>query len=49
MAAEALYDLNSGRYISLGLGNEESPYMEWDIEVSRDEFTTNALRRKGFR
>lgn len=49
MAAEALYDLDSGRYISLGLGNEESPYMEWDIEVSRDEFTTNALRRKGFR
>ncbi|MCA1766975.1 MAG: DUF1329 domain-containing protein, partial [Idiomarina sp.] len=49
MAAEALYDLNSGRYISLGLGNEETPYMEWDISPSRDDFSTNALRRKGFR
>lgn len=49
MAAEALYDLNSGRYISLGLGNEEDPYMEWDISPSREDFSTNALRRKGFR
>ncbi|HAS21770.1 MAG TPA: DUF1329 domain-containing protein, partial [Idiomarina loihiensis] len=49
MAAEALYDLDSGRYISLGLGNEESTYMEWDISPNREDFSTNALRRKGFR
>ncbi|MGM0526534.1 MAG: DUF1329 domain-containing protein [Pseudomonadota bacterium] len=49
MAAEALYDLSSGRYISLGLGNEERKYMEWDIEPKREDFSTNALRRAGIR
>ncbi|MGM0481678.1 MAG: DUF1329 domain-containing protein [Pseudomonadota bacterium] len=49
MAAEALYDLSSGRYISLGLGNEEREYMEWDIEPQREDFSTNALRRTGIR
>ena len=49
MAAEALYDLNSGRYISLGLGNEERDYMDWDIEPKREDFSTNALRRAGIR
>lgn len=49
MAAEALYDLNSGRYLVLGLANEESEYIDWDIEPERDDFTTNALRRMGIR
>ncbi|RUO77649.1 DUF1329 domain-containing protein [Idiomarina seosinensis] len=49
MAAEALYDLSSGRYISLGLANEESEYMIWDIEPEREDFSTNALRRAGIR
>ncbi|MBT42421.1 MAG: outer membrane lipoprotein-sorting protein [Idiomarina sp.] len=49
MAAETLYDLDSGRYISLGLGNEERDYMDWDIEPKREDFSTNALRRAGIR
>ncbi|EKE86915.1 DUF1329 domain-containing protein [Idiomarina xiamenensis] len=49
MAAEALYDLNSGRYLVLGLANEESEYMNWDIQPKREDFSTNALRRMGIR
>ncbi|MDX1705532.1 DUF1329 domain-containing protein [Pseudidiomarina sp.] len=49
MAAEALYDLTSGRYIVLGLANEESEYMDFDIEPRRSDFTTSALRRMGIR
>lgn len=49
MAAEGLYDLNSGRYLIIGLANEESEYMNFDIEPERDEFSTNALRRMGIR
>lgn len=49
MAAEALYDLDSGRYLVLGLANEEDEYMNWDIEPTRGDFTTNALRRMGIR
>lgn len=49
MAAEALYDLDSGRYLVIGLANEESEYMNWDIEPNRNDFSTNALRRMGIR
>lgn len=49
MAAEALYDLNSGRYVVLGLANEESEYMNFEIEPERSDFSTSALRRKGIR
>lgn len=49
MAAEGLYDLNSGRYLIIGLANEESEYMNFDIKPERDEFSTNALRRMGIR
>ncbi|MEX1222684.1 MAG: DUF1329 domain-containing protein [Idiomarina sp.] len=49
MAAEGLYDLNSGRYLIIGLANEEDEYMHWDIEPSRNDFSTNALRRMGIR
>lgn len=49
MAAEALYDLNSGRYILLGLANEESEYMDFDIEPVRGDFSIGALRRMGVR
>lgn len=48
-AAEALYDLNSGRYIVLGLANEESEFMNFDIEPERRDFSTSALRRMGIR
>lgn len=49
MAAEALYDLNSGRFVVLGLANEESEYMDFDIEPDRSDFSTSALRRMGIR
>ena len=49
MAAEALYDLNSGRYVVLGLANEESEYMNFEIEPERSDFSTSALRRMGIR
>lgn len=49
MAAEALYDLNSGRYILLGLANEEREYMNFDISPVRADFSTGALRRMGIR
>ncbi|RUO36585.1 DUF1329 domain-containing protein [Aliidiomarina sanyensis] len=49
MAAEALYDLNNGRYIVLGLGNEEGDFINFDITPRRSDFTTQALRRMGVR
>ncbi|MCC5854968.1 MAG: DUF1329 domain-containing protein [Idiomarina sp.] len=49
MAAEGLYDLNNGRYLILGLANEESTYMNFDITPRRSDFTTQALRRLGIR
>lgn len=49
MAMDSVYDLNNGRYISLGLANEESEYMNFDISPRRSDFSTNALRRMGIR
>jgi hypothetical protein len=49
MASESVYDLSNGRYISLGLANEEDEYMNFDIEPRRSDFTTQALRRMGIR
>lgn len=49
MAMESVYDLNNGRYISLGLANEETNYMNFDIDARRSDFSTNALRRMGIR
>lgn len=41
-------DLQSGRYLALGLTNE-SNVPKFDIEVSKDDFTPAALRREGRR
>lgn len=49
MAAESLYDLNNGRYIALGLANEESNFINFDITPRRQDFTQQALRRMGIR
>lgn len=49
MAAEALYDLNNGRYITLGLANEEESYMNFELQPRRSDYTTQALRRIGIR
>ncbi len=41
-------DLQSGRYLALGLMNESS-VPEFDIELSKEDFTPAALRRQGRR
>jgi hypothetical protein len=48
-AVEALYDLNSGRYLVLGLDNEETGSYEFGFERSSGDYTPAALRRAGRR
>jgi hypothetical protein len=45
---EANYDLQNGRYIVVGLTNEGDP-ADFSVELSVDEFTPAAMRRKGRR
>jgi hypothetical protein len=45
---EAHYDLQNARYLALGLNNQE-PGVEFDVPMSLDEFTPDALRRRGRR
>jgi len=45
---EAHYDLQSGRYLALGLNNEERMY-DFKAKLSVQDFTTAALRREGRR
>ncbi|MGB0937299.1 MAG: DUF1329 domain-containing protein [Colwellia sp.] len=47
MVAETLHDLNSGRYLVTGLGNEEPRYIEFGVPAKRKDFSTSALRRLG--
>ena len=50
LAAESLHDLISGRYVVIGLDNEEDGYQyNFDYEGSFDDFTPSALRRAGRR
>ena len=46
---EAHYDLQSGRYIAVGLNNEEAFTYDFGAKLTRDEFTPAALRRSGRR
>lgn len=48
-ALEVLYDLNSGRYVAIGLENNESVGVDWSHEFSKVEFQPGALRREGVR
>ena len=48
-AVETLYDLNSGRYLVLGLDNEESGSYEFGFERTQKDYTPAALRRSGRR
>ncbi len=45
---EAHYDLQSGRYLALGLNNEELMY-DFNATLSVQDFSTAALRREGRR
>ncbi len=50
LAAESLHDVLSGRYLVIGLDNEESGYQyDFDYQGSFDDFTPAALRRSGRR
>jgi len=47
ITVETLMDLNDGRYLTLGLTNEEkSPYV-FNLTMSRGDYDTGALRRLG--
>jgi len=48
-AIETLYDLLSGRYLVLGLTNEESNPYTFGVERASREYTPSALRRAGVR
>ena len=50
LAADSLHDLNSGRYIVIGLDNEEGRYTyDFDFKTGFENFTPQALRRAGRR
>ena len=50
LAVETLHDLISGRYVVIGLDNEEEGYQfDFDYEGSFRDFTPSALRRAGRR
>lgn len=50
LAVESLHDLNSGRYLLIGLDNEEKGYQyDFSWTGTFDEFTPAALRRAGRR
>ncbi|MEC8104117.1 MAG: hypothetical protein VX133_10290, partial [Pseudomonadota bacterium] len=44
-----LYDLNSGRYLALGLDNEEESGYQYEFERTYSDYTPAALRRGGVR
>lgn len=48
-AFEVLYDLQAGRYVALGMKNEESRGYQFGVEASTSEFTPGALRQEGVR
>ena len=48
-AFEVLYDLQAGRYVALGMKNEEARGYQFGIEASSSEFTPAALRQEGVR
>jgi hypothetical protein len=45
---DVIHDLNSRRYLAMGLDNEESMY-QFNVEVDDRQFTPQALRREGKR
>ncbi len=46
---ETLYDLLSGRYIALGMKNEEKQAYDFDFKASESDYTPAALRQSGVR
>lgn len=48
-ALESLYDLVAGRYLAMGMYNEEKRGYNYDYKASSNEFTPTALRQSGVR
>ena len=48
-AMETVYDLQNGRYLALGLENEEEDGVIFDIKTSKVDWKPQALRREGRR
>lgn len=48
-AAEVIHDLNSERYLALGLHNEEEETIKFGVLADRRDFTPAAIRRMGRR
>ncbi|WP_077044951.1 DUF1329 domain-containing protein [Pseudomonas sp. KK4] len=48
-ALEALYDLQSGRYLALGMKNEEKSAYNFGFQATTSDFTPAALRQDGVR
>ncbi|MNI63373.1 hypothetical protein D3C73_1187380 [compost metagenome] len=48
-ALEALYDLQSGRYLALGMKNEEKSAYDFGFTATTSDFTPAALRQDGVR
>ncbi|UAW98935.1 DUF1329 domain-containing protein [Halopseudomonas nanhaiensis] len=48
-ALETLYDLVAGRYLAMGMYNEESRGYNYDYKANSNEFTPAALRQSGVR
>jgi len=48
-AIETLYDLQNGRYMALGMTNEERKNYDFSFNASSADFTPNALRAAGIR
>lgn len=48
-AFEALYDIIGGRYLAIGMMNEEKHSIEFGIETSAKDYTPAALRNAGVR
>ncbi len=46
---EVLYDLQSGRYLTTGLTNEEDEPYDFDVSIKRSYFQPSSLRRIGKR
>lgn len=48
-AVETIYDLQSGRYLALGMKNEEKQAYDFGFKASTSDFTPAALRQDGVR
>ena len=48
-ALETLYDLQSGRYLALGMKNEEKQAYDFGFTATTSDFTPAALRQEGVR